>query len=85
VAKLFKKGTAKIAQKVGEEGVEVAIEAVIGHKENLKEECADLLFHLLVLLIDQDISLTDVISVLSKRHDDKKHKHSCDCPKPDAS
>ncbi len=65
---LFKKGTNKVAQKVGEEAVETVIEAMAGDKELLKNESADLLFHLMVLLADQDLSIYDVLSVLEKRH-----------------
>jgi phosphoribosyl-ATP pyrophosphohydrolase/phosphoribosyl-AMP cyclohydrolase len=56
-SKLFKEGTPRIAQKVGEEGVEVAIASVLGDKKRLTEESADLLFHLLVLLCQQDLTL----------------------------
>lgn len=65
---LFQKGTNKVAQKVGEEAVETVIEAMAGDKELLKNESADLLFHLMVLLADQDLSIYDVLSVLEKRH-----------------
>ena len=65
---LFEKGILKIAQKVGEEGVEVVIDAVAGNKEPLKGEAADLLYHLLVLLAASDLQLSDVISVLETRH-----------------
>lgn len=67
VASLFAKGTAKIAQKVGEEAMETAIEAVQNNPENLKQESADLLFHLLVLWADQNISPDDVFAVLQAR------------------
>ncbi len=65
---LFKKGTNKIAQKVGEEATEVVIEAVDDNRERLLEESADLLYHLIVLLQAKDISLDDVSQVLRKRH-----------------
>ena len=65
---LFEKGILKIAKKVGEEGVEVVIDAVAGNKEPLKGEAADLLYHLLVLLAASDLQLSDVISVLETRH-----------------
>jgi phosphoribosyl-ATP pyrophosphohydrolase len=76
VASLYHKGTAKIAQKVGEEAVETAIEALQGDKEKLKAESADLLFHLMILWADQDITPEDVMQVLQKRmgtsgHDEK--------------
>ena len=65
---MFEKGILKIAQKVGEEGVEVVIDAVAGNKEPLKGEAADLLYHLLVLLAASDLRLSDVIGVLETRH-----------------
>jgi phosphoribosyl-AMP cyclohydrolase / phosphoribosyl-ATP pyrophosphohydrolase len=66
--KLFNSGIAKIAQKVGEEAVETVIEAMKPDRELLKQESADLLFHLLVLLEASDVSLDEVIDVLKKRH-----------------
>ncbi len=65
---LFKKGIAKIAQKVGEEAVETVIDAVAGRRETLPGEVADLLYHLLVLLAASEISLADVVAVLEERH-----------------
>ena len=67
-AHLFSKGTTKMAQKVGEEGVEVALAAVAETKEDLLGECADLFYHTLVLLADQKIDLSEVMAVLQKRH-----------------
>lgn len=67
VAALFQKGTSKIAQKVGEEAMETAIEAVQGDPEKLKQESADLLFHLMVLWADQGITPDDVFAVLKAR------------------
>lgn len=58
----------KPAQKVGEEGVEVAIAAVSESKAALAAESADLLFHLMVLLESRDLSLDDVVAILRKRH-----------------
>ncbi len=57
----------RIAQKVGEEGVEVALAAATNDSENLKEEAADLLYHLTVLLHQQKLSMDDVMRVLLKR------------------
>lgn len=65
---LFAKGIAKIAQKVGEEGVETAIAAVQNNRGEIISESADLLFHLLVLLVDRNIALSEVINELEKRH-----------------
>ena len=65
---LFEKGLNKIAQKVGEEAVEVVIEAKDKNDELFKNESADLLFHLLVLFSEKNISLNEVIAVLKERH-----------------
>jgi phosphoribosyl-ATP pyrophosphohydrolase/phosphoribosyl-AMP cyclohydrolase len=67
-AHLFSRGTTKMAQKVGEEGVEVALAAVAETKEDLLGECADLFYHTLVLLADQKIELREVMEVLQDRH-----------------
>jgi phosphoribosyl-ATP pyrophosphohydrolase/phosphoribosyl-AMP cyclohydrolase len=66
-SKLFKEGTPRIAQKVGEEGVEVVLASVLGDKKRLTEESADLLYHLLVLLCQQDLTLADVTKELQNR------------------
>ncbi|MFT5640146.1 MAG: phosphoribosyl-ATP pyrophosphohydrolase/phosphoribosyl-AMP cyclohydrolase [Cyclobacteriaceae bacterium] len=65
---LFKKGKNKLAQKVGEEGVEVVIEAMAENEELLLNESADLIFHLMVLLESQGLKLSDVVNILEKRH-----------------
>lgn len=65
---LFKSGINKIAQKVGEEAVEVVIEAKDDDADLFKNEVSDLLFHLLVLLEQKNIDLDEVISVLRSRH-----------------
>lgn len=65
---LFEKGIDKIAKKVGEEAAEVIIAAKNRSKEELRWEAADLLYHLLVLLREQRVSLDDVLSVLAERH-----------------
>ena len=67
-SQLFESGTPKIAQKVGEEAVESLIEAMKGDKGRLREETADLLYHLLVMLADSDVTLQEVLDVLEKRH-----------------
>jgi phosphoribosyl-ATP pyrophosphohydrolase/phosphoribosyl-AMP cyclohydrolase len=67
-ASLFQKGTHKVAQKVGEEAVELVIEALMDNDELFKGEAADLIFHLLVLLEDRGIGLEQVIELLQKRH-----------------
>lgn len=68
VGGLMARAPKRPAQKVGEEGVEVAIAAVSENKAALKGEAADLLFHLMVLLESRDLSLDDVVAVLRKRH-----------------
>jgi phosphoribosyl-AMP cyclohydrolase / phosphoribosyl-ATP pyrophosphohydrolase len=65
---LFAKGINKIAQKVGEEAVEIVIEAKDDNKELFLGEAADLLFHYLILLQAKGHSLNDVIEVLKARH-----------------
>ncbi|MBP6025043.1 bifunctional phosphoribosyl-AMP cyclohydrolase/phosphoribosyl-ATP diphosphatase HisIE [Ferruginibacter sp.] len=65
---LFEKGINKIAQKVGEEAVEIVIEAKDDNKELFLGEAADLLFHYLILLQAKEFSLNDVIEVLKARH-----------------
>jgi len=65
---LFNKGRNKIAQKVGEEAVELVIEAKDDNKELFMGEAADLMFHFLVLLEDKGYDLDEVIEVLEKRH-----------------
>lgn len=67
-ASLFAKGINKIAQKVGEEAVEVVIEAKDNNDELFLNESADLLFHYLILLQAKGFQLADVISVLKQRH-----------------
>ena len=66
--KLFSKGVEKIAQKVGEEATEVVIEGVRSNIPRLKEETADLLYHLLTLLRFHNVDLDEVFDVLEKRH-----------------
>lgn len=66
--RLFEAGIKRIAQKVGEEGVETALAAATGDREELTQEAADLLFHLLVLLRAGDIELEQVMGVLQARH-----------------
>ena len=68
VNSLFEKGINKIAQKVGEEAVELVIEAKDNNDELFKNEAADLLFHYFILLNAKGISLSDVENVLKQRH-----------------
>lgn len=75
-ASLFFQGRPKIAQKLGEEAVETVIAACSGHDSNIVPEAADLLYHLLVLLADANLSLDDLRAELARRegvsgHDEK--------------
>ena len=65
---LFESGTAKIAQKVGEEAVETVIEAMANNDERLLYEASDLLYHLMVLLSHKGYSISDLATELKKRH-----------------
>jgi len=67
VSSLFEQGINKIAQKVGEEAVELVIEAKDNDPDKFKSEAADLLFHYLILLRAKDVSITDVLGVLGTR------------------
>ncbi|MEX1139935.1 MAG: bifunctional phosphoribosyl-AMP cyclohydrolase/phosphoribosyl-ATP diphosphatase HisIE [Bacteroidota bacterium] len=66
-AELFRSGTAQIAKKVGEEAVEVALSALEGDRTNLRKETADLLYHLMVLLEQKDVSLEEIAGELKRR------------------
>src|SRR5690606_23937002 len=67
-ARLWSEGPTRIAQKVGEEGVEVALAAVTQADDRLVSESADLLFHLALLLKSRNLSLTDAVKELEQRH-----------------
>jgi len=71
VRQLFDKGINKIAQKVGEEAVELVIEAKDNDEQLFLNEGADLLFHYLVLLNAKGYNLQDIIDVLKERHSNK--------------
>jgi phosphoribosyl-AMP cyclohydrolase / phosphoribosyl-ATP pyrophosphohydrolase len=66
--RLFEKGMNKIAQKVGEEAIELVIEAMDVNDELLLNEAADLIYHLLVLLSARDKDIRDVFAILEERH-----------------
>lgn len=66
--RLMNEGTQRLAQKVGEEGVEVALAAVTKNRKAIIGEVADLIYHLLVLLRQQDLSFSDVVQQLQERH-----------------
>jgi len=65
---LFKLGSSKIAQKVGEEAVELVIEAMLKNDENFLNEAADLVYHFIILLLDRGYGLGDVSKILETRH-----------------
>jgi phosphoribosyl-ATP pyrophosphohydrolase/phosphoribosyl-AMP cyclohydrolase len=67
-ARLVRQGIRRVAQKVGEEGVEVALAAASGDSQELTAEAADLLYHLMVLLQARGVSLAAVAAELSARH-----------------
>jgi phosphoribosyl-ATP pyrophosphohydrolase len=67
-ASLAASGTRRIAQKVGEEGVELALAAVGGDRDEVIDEAADLVYHLLVLLQARGLGLAEVAARLEQRH-----------------
>ncbi|GAA0464700.1 phosphoribosyl-ATP diphosphatase [Parasphingorhabdus litoris] len=67
VASLRAKGRAKMAEKLGEEAVEAVIAAVQDDRSGMTEEAADVLFHLMVLLADMDLSIDDILTELARR------------------
>ncbi|WP_114193607.1 bifunctional phosphoribosyl-AMP cyclohydrolase/phosphoribosyl-ATP diphosphatase HisIE [Edaphovirga cremea] len=67
-ARLYASGTKRIAQKVGEEGVETALAATVHDREELTNEASDLVYHLMVLLQDQNLDMSAVINNLRQRH-----------------
>ncbi len=73
-AKLFFKGTPKIAQKVGEEAVELVIEAVRRDRTRMVAESADLLYHLLVLWADAGVTADEVWAELERREGTSGHQ-----------
>ena len=66
-AKLLAQGRDKVAEKLGEEAIETVIEAVKGNKAGLTSEASDLLFHLLVVLYANEVSISDVMAELERR------------------
>lgn len=67
-ARLFSASPARIAQKVGEEGVELALASVTAERDKVVSEAADLLYHLLVLLQARETGLAEVVAELERRH-----------------
>ena len=72
---LFKDGLNRMAQKVGEEALELVIEAVNGTKDRLIYEGSDMLYHLIVLLTSKGLRIEDLAKELQVRHDPNWHKH----------
>lgn len=66
--KLYRKGVAKVAQKVGEEAVELVIEAMNDNDDLFRNEAADLLYHMLILLKTRNVAFSDIEEVLRLRH-----------------
>ena len=67
-AELYASGTQRIAQKVGEEAIEVALASCHDDRDETVGEAADLLYHLLVLLANQEIPFAEVVATLESRH-----------------
>jgi phosphoribosyl-ATP pyrophosphohydrolase len=65
-------GPVKVAQKLGEEGIELALAAVAEDDARVKEEAADLVYHLLLLLALRGLAFTDVVATLEKRHIERR-------------
>ncbi len=72
---LFRDGLNRMAQKVGEEALELVIEATNGTNDRLIYEGADMLYHLIVLLTSKGLRIEDLASELRERHDPNWHKH----------
>jgi phosphoribosyl-ATP pyrophosphohydrolase len=78
---LLDAGAARIAKKFGEEAFEAAIAAVQGDREALRDEAADVLYHLLVLLQDGGVPLQDVVDELARRTLQSGHQEKASRPK----
>ena len=65
---LFRQGINRMAQKLGEEAIEMVIEATNGTRERLISEASDFIYHLMVLLVGKNLGLEDLIRELKKRH-----------------
>ena len=72
---LYKDGTNRMAQKVGEEALEAVIEAVSGNDDRLIYECSDMFYHLVVLLTSKGLRIEQVAAELAERHQPGWHKH----------
>ncbi len=79
-ASLLAGGAQKCAKKFGEEAVEAALAAVSGDKQHLTAEAADVLYHLLVMLAEKDVSLNEVAAALSAREGTSGHEEKASRP-----
>lgn len=70
-ARMASKGQLKVAQKVGEEAVELALASMVEKDDRVRDEAADLLYHVLLLLSMRGIRIADVVAELERRHDEK--------------
>ncbi len=70
---LLDKGPRRIAQKIGEEAVELVIEAATGDRERMVSESADMIYHLMVLLESEELGFGDVVEELRRRHEVAEH------------
>ncbi len=76
-ARLLSKGSKRVGQKVGEEGLETALACAVKDKDNFRYEAADLLYHLLVACIDIDVPFNDVLKELASRYKHKQEDYRC--------
>lgn len=76
-ARLLSKGSKRVAQKVGEEGLETALACAVKDGENFRYEAADLLYHLLVACIDTEVPFTNVLKELASRYKHKQEDYRC--------
>jgi phosphoribosyl-ATP pyrophosphohydrolase/phosphoribosyl-AMP cyclohydrolase len=67
-AKLAARGIVKVAQKIGEEGVELALAAAVQDRERVTAEAADLFYHALIALVLREVKLSEVMAELERRH-----------------
>ena len=76
-ARLLSKGSKRVAQKVGEEGLETALACAVKDRENFRYEAADLLYHLLVACMDTEVPFTDVLEEIASRYKHKQEDYRC--------
>ncbi len=76
-AKLLSKGSKRVGQKVGEEGLETALACAVKDRENFRYEAADLLYHLLVACMDVEVPFIDVLKELASRYKHKQEDYRC--------